>query len=125
MLTGTRLLLKDGMSGHENPNTRPQAFEELFTDSPAPTQFEAEPENDQDGRLRLLRSYLYTTDSNRVPIEELVAAVEEFETERPETDERPIRQSIRTSIVHEYLPRLASEGLLDYDPRRGEVRFHG
>lgn len=112
------------MAGQENRNNRPQEFEELFISSQTTSQFNADSETDKDERLRFLLSYLYGTESQRISVEELVAVVEEFEIERPETDEPPIRQSIRTSLVHEYLPRLASVGVLDHDPRRGEIRFH-
>jgi hypothetical protein len=111
------------MPEQENLDNQPQELDELPINSQATSQFDVDSETGQDERLRFLLSYLYDSKHRRIPVEELVAAVEEYEAERPETDERPIRQSIRASLVHEYFPRLSSIGVIDHSPRRGEVRF--
>lgn len=77
------------------------------------------------GRRRCLLYYLSDTEDEVVSVEDIVEAVWQYETPSTGPDNVPLRQSIRLSMVHVHLPRLEAVGALDYDSRRGEVRFNG
>lgn len=76
-------------------------------------------------RRRYLLYYLYDAEDEVISVEELVEAVREYEGADTTADDLPQRQSIRTSVVHNHLPRLGAMNVLDYDPRSGTVRFKG
>lgn len=76
-------------------------------------------------RRRYLLYYLYDAEDEVISVEELVEAVRKYEGADTTADELPQRQSIRTSVVHNHLPRLGAMNALDYDPRSGTVRFYG
>lgn len=79
----------------------------------------------QAARRRYLLYYLYAEEGNVRPLEEVVEAVRKYEAAGNGEDELPSRQVVRTSLVHTHLPKLAGVGVLDHDPRRGTVKFHG
>jgi hypothetical protein len=79
----------------------------------------------QAARRRYLLYYLYNEDEPVLSLETVVEAVQEYEAAENGDDEPPSRQEVRTSLVHTHLPKLADVGVLDYDPRRGTVRFEG
>lgn len=35
------------------------------------------------------------------------------------------REELTTALVHRHLPKLATEGWLEFDQRSGEIRYHG
>lgn len=76
-------------------------------------------------RRRYLLYVLYETENVVLSVEEIVEAVRRYEATDTETGELPPSQPVRTSLVHAHLPRLASVGILDFDIRRGNVRFYG
>lgn len=76
-------------------------------------------------RRRNLLYYLSDTEDAVVSVEDIVDAVWQQETPSTGSATVPLRQSIRLSLVHVHLPRLAVIGAVDYDSRRGEVRFNG
>lgn len=79
----------------------------------------------QTARRRYVLYYLFRTERAVLSVEELVGAVREYEDAGTDSDETPSRQAIRTDLVHAHLPRLSSAGVVDYDPRSGNVQFHG
>ena len=79
----------------------------------------------QPAHCRYLLYSLSDSEEAVVPVEAAVEAVRRYAAAGTETDELPPRQPIRLSVVHGHLPRLQSLDVLDYDPRRGTVRFHG
>lgn len=76
----------------------------------------------RDSRRRYLLYHLTDADDGVFSLEELVQAVREYEADG---DDRPPRQAVRTSLVHDHLPRLGDLDVLEHDPRHGTVRFHG
>lgn len=54
-------------------------------------------------------------------IEELTAAVVEYETDGEPADAD--REAVEAMLYHNALPKLATLGLVDYDPRSGSVCF--
>lgn len=41
-----------------------------------------------------------------------------------ETGSRPNEDDVEVQLQHHHLPRLTDEGLVDYDTRSGEIRYH-
>lgn len=78
----------------------------------------------QVARRRYLLYYLYNEEEAVLPLEEVVKAAQRYEAAGNGEGEMPSRQSIRTSLVHGHLPKLADMGILDHDSSRGTVRFH-
>lgn len=76
-------------------------------------------------RRRALLYHLYDAETAVHALEDVVEGVRQYEPPDAEGDGPPSRQAVRTSLVHAHFPRLAAVGALEYDPRRGEVRFHG
>lgn len=76
-------------------------------------------------RRRYLLYYLYYREDPVLSLEEVVEAVQKYEAAGKKEDDLPSRQSVRTSLVHMHLPKLADLGVLDHDPRRGTIQFHG
>lgn len=76
-------------------------------------------------RSRHLLYYLYDKDETAIPIEEAVEAVQEYEAATMAIHELPSRQAIRLDLINSHLPRLMAAGVLNHDPRRGEVQFDG
>jgi hypothetical protein len=76
-------------------------------------------------RRRALLYYLCDAGTDLLPVETVVEEVREYEMTASRAMELPPRQTVRTSLVHAHLPRLAEFDVLDYDPRRGEVHVHG
>lgn len=67
----------------------------------------------------------YLNDSGTANIDELARQITAQETDQSpseltEDDYQPIRQQLH----HKHLPRLADYGLIEFDPRSGDVRFH-
>jgi len=76
----------------------------------------------QNARRRYLLYYLAATGETVLPLEDIVEGVRGYEAHG---DTPPPRQPVRTSLVHNHLPRLADVGVLDHDPRRGTVQYDG
>ena len=58
-------------------------------------------------------------------MEDIVEAVQRYEAAGTGTDETPAEESIRLGLVRIHLPRLVSEGIIDYDSEREKVRYWG
>lgn len=76
-------------------------------------------------RRRYLLYYLYGSEDQEVSLEAAIEGVREFEAASPETDMTETRQSVRTNLTHEDLPKLGSIGALEYDTRSGTILFTG
>lgn len=72
---------------------------------------------------RYLLYYLSSLPDETTTLEDAVEAVRSFVVAGDEVERLPPRQSIRLELVHSHLPRLEGKGVIDYDPRRGEIRF--
>ena len=76
-------------------------------------------------RRRYLLYYLYGTEDQEVSLEAAINGVREFEAAGPETATIETRQSVRTNLSHEDLPKLGAIGALEYDARSGTILFTG
>lgn len=76
-------------------------------------------------RRRYLLYYLTNLSSRETTFERATRAIYSYEA--AQASQRPVehRQSIRLSLEHNHLPRLAATGMLVYDPRTGVIRFDG
>lgn len=79
----------------------------------------------QAARRRYLLYYLYDKEEAVLPLEKVVEAVQRYEVAGTGEDELPSRQSVRTSLIHSHLPKLADMGVLEHNSRRGTIQFHG
>lgn len=70
-----------------------------------------------DQRRRLVLDYLLDAEAGRASFDELVDHVVEAETRSPPPD----REAVATTLYHTHLPKLADEGLIDYDRGRGSI----
>lgn len=76
-------------------------------------------------RRRYLLYYLYEMDGAESTLERAVEAVRRYDSVAVSPERVPLRQSIRVSLAHDHLPRLDAADVLEYDRRRGTIRFHG
>jgi DNA-binding transcriptional ArsR family regulator len=79
----------------------------------------------KDPRRRYILYALQEADESAVPFETLVEEVRKNEASDKVEAELPPRQGVRTELVHFHLPKLESVGLLERDPRTGDVQFYG
>lgn len=73
-------------------------------------------------RRSIMRFFL-DSDRDHATVDELVSAIVEYEGR--ETGRRPGHDSVAATLYHVHLPRFAEAGVLEYDSRHLEVRFHG
>lgn len=76
-------------------------------------------------RRRYLLEYLFTVAGDVVEFEAAVNAVYKYETAGMEAGDHSSRENVGITLHHNHLPRLANEGILDYDRRHGTIRFTG
>lgn len=76
-------------------------------------------------RRRYLLEYLFTVAGDVVEFEAAVNAVYKYETAGTEAGDYSSRENVEIALHHNHLPRLANEGILDYDRRHGTIRFTG
>lgn len=57
----------------------------------------------------------------QLTVEQLAARLHRIDADAAEMGDTD-RSSIEISLVHNHLPRLADAGLIEYDPRSGELR---
>lgn len=77
----------------------------------------------QASNRRYLLYYLSNLPDETTTLEDAVEAVRSFVVAGDEVEQLPPRQSIRLELVHSHLPQLEGKGVIDYDPRRGEIRL--
>ncbi|AGB39541.1 DUF7344 domain-containing protein [Natronococcus occultus] len=71
-------------------------------------------------RCRYVTYYLLET--RHTDIETLSRQITAWERgESPETVSESARRPVRTSLIHDHLPRLDEDGLVEFDPRSGSV----
>jgi len=78
-----------------------------------------------DARRRTLLYWLKDRGSGTVAFDDLVEAVVTRETAIPARDVPESRDSVRVSLAHAHLPKLADLGIVEYDPDGNTVRYHG
>lgn len=74
-----------------------------------------------DAERRGVVEYFGRTADETATLEELSAYLERA---APETDGgEPAAETAKARLHHVHLPKLADRGVVDYDPRSGEVRY--
>lgn len=77
-----------------------------------------------DTRRRHALYYLNEHRAESITLDELARHVKALETEHaPDTLVEHEYANVRLELYHNHLPRLADSGIIDYDSRRGDVRF--
>lgn len=78
-----------------------------------------------DPRRRHTLYYLNDHRTEPITIDELARHVTAMETEyAPDTLVEADYADIKRELYHNHLPRLDDYGIIDYDPRSGDMRFH-
>lgn len=78
-----------------------------------------------DARRRTLLYWLKDMGSGTVAFDDLVEAVVTRERSIPARETPESRDSVRASLAHAHLPKLADLGIVDYDADGATVRYHG
>jgi hypothetical protein len=76
-------------------------------------------------RRRTLLYHLKDRGTGTIPLDDLVDAVATRERAIPARDTPDSVESVRVSLVHAHLPRLADLGILDYDAESSTVEYYG
>lgn len=69
-------------------------------------------------RRRFILTYLLTAEEGLVTFDELVDYVVEEETSSPSPD----RDAVAATLHHQHLPKLAADGLIEYEGDHGSLR---
>ena len=92
---------------------------------PLPYSFDRTLDLISDPRRRTLLYRLNAVGSGTIPFDDLVDAVVRRERSIPAREAPESRDSVRVSLVHAHLPKLADLGIVGYDPSAATVRYHG
>lgn len=74
-----------------------------------------------DRRRRLVLEYCVSAAGETVDVDDLV---EHLAERRERLSGVGDRDAVRTSLHHVHLPMLASKGVVEFDPRSGQLRYH-
>lgn len=69
-------------------------------------------------RREIINYFENTTDGDAATVDELA---DHIDARMPDSD----RENLATALVHKHLPRLESDGWLEFDQRSQEVRYRG
>ena len=74
-----------------------------------------------DQRRREVLRFLMNCEDNVGSLDDLVAAI--HASGPPPSGEQMNEQRLRTVLIHKHLPKLATEDIIEYDTRSGEIRY--
>lgn len=74
-------------------------------------------------RRRYLLYYLSDRSDGRATIEEAIEGVRDLADGQSGSTNPPPRQTVRLELIHSHLPRLEAKGVVDWDPRHGDVNL--
>ncbi|WP_338738543.1 DUF7504 family protein [Haloplanus salilacus] len=92
---------------------------------PIPYSFDQTLDLISDARRRTLLYWLKDRGSGTVAFDDIVEAVVTRETSIPAREAPESRDSVRVSLAHAHLPKLADLGIVEYDPDGATVQYHG
>lgn len=76
-----------------------------------------------DRQRRLILGFFLDSGREHAPVDEIVSEI--ITDEARATGERPGHDSIALTLFHVHLPKFADAGVLEYDTRHLEIRYHG
>lgn len=71
-----------------------------------------------DQERRLIIQYFIQESATQASLDDLIEHVVAH------TDSDVTRETIELTLHHKNLPKLANHGLVEYDPRNGDIRYH-
>ncbi|WP_226479135.1 DUF7344 domain-containing protein [Natrinema amylolyticum] len=72
---------------------------------------------------RAIIEFFLDSETDHVPIDELISTI--LDEEVSATGERPGHDSVAATLYHVHLPKFTDAGILEYDTRNLDVRYHG
>lgn len=77
-----------------------------------------------DHRRRQILTYMHTSEEDSFNFDELAQIIANENNETSDVSQKQ-RKRVKLTLHHRHLPKLDDAGLIEYDPRNGDIRYRG